>query len=90
MASITEEQLKDALNSVLDERDRVDRETHRDHHAWINRQIEKEARAQERWETFKKSAIGAIAVTTIGFLIKGLVFVGELVINAAHYGGAIK
>lgn len=83
---ISEERLKEILNSVLDERDRIDHELHKDHHEWIRRQIEAEAKAKERWETFKKSVIGAIAVATTGAIIKGLAFIGGVILAAGQHG----
>lgn len=90
MGPLTEEKLKEIMNSVLDERDRIDHETHKDHHEWLKRKMEQEARFRDRLETFKKSAIGAVAVAVIGATIKGLAFIGGVVLATAQNGSAVK
>jgi hypothetical protein len=87
---LSEEQLQDlvkrAVSETLDQRDRIDHERHKDDHEWITLQREKCRKREARWEKFRASMVGAIAVAVVGGTIKFLVYIGELVL-AAKTGG---
>ena len=82
------EELKSDLNEVLNERDHLDHETHKNHHDWIARQMENDAKRKERMDTFRKSLIGALTVATVGGAIKLLAAIGRVVLGLIQTGAA--
>lgn len=86
------EELKSALNEVLNERDRLDHETHKNHHDWITHQMDNDAKRKERMDTFRKtfrkSLIGALTVAAVGGAIKLLAAIGGVVLGLIQTGAA--
>ena len=68
MADITKEELETILESAIGKIAVIDKETHEDHHNWIKMQIDKEQRAQERWEKIKVHVLGWGIVALIASL----------------------
>jgi hypothetical protein len=60
-----EQAFRRVLSDVLDERARVDQETHRAHHAFVAHQIESAQRRQEMWRKVQAHVLGWIAVSVI-------------------------
>lgn len=83
---MNEEQLqrivKNALDNALDQRDRIDHESHRADHEWVKLQREREKRWNDNVELAKKSAIGFLTIGILTLLIKGTAFIGGLVLAA--------
>ena len=75
-----------AVETVLDDRDRLDHETHSDHHAWIQSQIQKEEERRERRDYVRQVVTGALAVTGVGIVISLLGWIGTLVLSATQNG----
>lgn len=78
-----------AVNAALDSRDRIDAQTHRDDHLWIEEQRRREKKWDDMIEKVRLTIIGAITLAIIGGVIKGLAFIGALVMAAlsAKTGG---
>lgn len=78
-----------AVNAALDSRDRIDAQTHRDDHAWIEEQRRREKKWNDMIEKIKLTVVGAITVAIIGGILKGLAFIGAIVMAAmsAKTGG---
>lgn len=53
-----EETLVKALSKVLDDRNRIDSETHRSHHDYVSRLIEHDKRRSEMWNRVRGHVIG--------------------------------
>jgi preprotein translocase subunit Sss1 len=62
-------ELTEVLQEVLQARRQVTDEEHVDHHAYIALQITKKERRDELWRKFRLSAVGAVAVAVVGFLV---------------------
>lgn len=67
--------IHDVIHKTLDERDSIDRHTHRDHHRFISSLLKRREKNAELWEKIKSSVIGWLI---IGFL-SGLGWVGIMV-----------
>lgn len=78
---IQEVDVRRIFNQVLDERG-LDRETHMDHHRYIEHLLEQEANKEKRRERFRLSFIGALAAACVG----GLIWVGQFVISLFGFG----
>jgi hypothetical protein len=78
-----------AVNAALDSRDRIDAQTHRDDHAWVEEQRRREKKWDDVIEKVKLTVVGAITVAIIGGILKGLAFIGAVVLAAlsAKTGG---
>lgn len=91
--NLSEEEMKklvqSAVNAALDSRDRIDAETHRDDHLWVEEQRRREKKWNDFVEKVKLTAVGAITVAIIGGVVKGLSFIGAIVLAAmtAKTGG---
>lgn len=83
------ELVKSAVNAARDSRDRIDAQTHRDDHLWVEEQRKREKQWNDLIEKVKLTAVGAITVAIIGGLVKGLSFIGAIVLAAmtAKTGG---
>lgn len=60
------EQIKQAVNEVLTERDRIDSIKHRDHHAFLEGLIEREKRRVEFWIKVKQQVVGWGIIVGLG------------------------
>lgn len=69
------EELKRAINEVLDERGRIDAETHHIHHDYVAQLIERERMRKERNEKVRTHVIGWGMVTALSGLVY-LIFEG--------------
>jgi preprotein translocase subunit Sss1 len=82
--TLTSEQLEHivqrAIGAALDQRDRIDHETHKLDHEWVKMQRAREKTWNDNIELAKKSAIGFLTVGAISLLIKGFAFIGGLVL----------
>lgn len=64
-----EETLVRTLSKVLDERNRIDSETHRSHHDYVSRLIDRDKKRSEMWHRVKGHVIGWGLVSGItGFI----------------------
>jgi hypothetical protein len=61
-----QEQVRAGLNAVLDERARLDAETHREQHDYVRRLIERDHRRDERMEAIKRQTIGWLVIVVLG------------------------
>lgn len=66
---ISVDQIESALNRVLDERNRVDAETHAVHHQWVGIQIDKEQRRKAIIDGIAKTAIGGGVLAAAGWFM---------------------
>ena len=64
--SMTKDDLRNVLNEVLVAHPSLDPDKHYEQHEWIELQIKKEKRAQERWEKVKVHVLGWGVVGLIG------------------------
>lgn len=78
--------IKQAVHAALDERDGLDRETHRAHHDYLNRRIEREERRerrrQELADKIKATVIGGLLLLAVGSALTAIYNVGKFVIDA--------
>jgi hypothetical protein len=64
--------LESALGRVLDSRKRVDEETHRVHHEYVARCIDRDRKREKRWEQLRVHILGWGAISVIGSIIYSL------------------
>ncbi len=80
------EAIKQAMHAVLNERDGMDRETHRADHAYLRRRIEREERRerrrQELVDKIKATVVGGLLLLFIGTALTAIYNVGKFVIDA--------
>ena len=60
-----ESTLRKVLTEVIDQRNAVDDQTHRLHHDFVTRLIEREKLRQERWEKWRTHVMGWATVAAI-------------------------
>lgn len=53
-----EQQLKQVLTAIFDERGKLDTEQHQKHHAFIDVLIEREQKKSQLWENIKTQVLG--------------------------------
>ncbi len=73
--------IEHAIDQALDRRNRIDADTHRTHHDYVARLIERDRRRTERWERVRVHVYGWGAVTALGGLIYA---VGDLLREFVH------
>jgi len=66
MDGLTHEELKKAINQVLDERHSIDEVTHKAHHDWVAWKIKREQRHQEIMDAVYKQVIGWGVIVFLG------------------------
>lgn len=66
--SLDAELLREVLNSVLDDRNRIDAETHEAHHQWVTDRIECSRRRREIFDRVVQHVFGWSAVAAVGWL----------------------
>lgn len=85
MTGIDVNQVKQAVHEALDERDGLDRHTHRSHHdyiqRWIERDMEKERRRKDSHDKIRNTLIGGLLLMIIGSAIAGLYRIGSFVVD---------
>lgn len=78
--------MKAAVHAALDERDGLDRETHRAHHDYVAQRISRERRREERAielrDKVKATIIGGLLLTLVTVIGTGLYNVGKFIIDA--------
>ena len=62
----TREELKRAMQEVLDESRSIEADKHRDHHIWITAKLESEKQSRERWDRIRGSVIGWLIIGVLG------------------------
>ncbi len=79
------DQIKAALHETLDERDGIDRDTHRAHHEYLRRRLTREEqrdqRRQELQDKVKATVIGGLLIALLGVTGTFLYNVGKFVID---------
>lgn len=89
--SVDAAQLKEIIHEALNERDRIDADTHAHHHAWIEQQqrheaerlateLEERRSRKARWEKVKTTVIGTVISAIVLGLLALLYNVGAFVI----------
>lgn len=82
MSDEEESRIEEALERVLDKRDVIDRETHQQHHRYIESWIERQENRRERWQSIvdrvKGTVIGAIILGISGWLLGNLEKLGRI------------
>lgn len=77
--------IKAAVHAALDERDGLDRETHRAHHDYVARRIAREIKREERRaelsDKIRATVIGGLVLTLVTAAGTGLYNVGKFVIE---------
>lgn len=73
--SLDAESLRAVLNDVLDERNRIDAETHEAHHQWVANRISCDVRRRAILDGTVKTVLGAIGVS-------GLAWLGAVILRA--------
>lgn len=78
--------IKQAVHEVLNERDGMDRETHRADHAYLRRRIVREERNELRraalHDKIKATLVGGLLLLIVGGAMTALYNVGRFVIDA--------
>ena len=59
------EELKKAINEILDERDAFDGRTHSDHHHFVEEMIAERKRKEERRERLRQQVVGWGIISTL-------------------------
>lgn len=81
---------KRAIHEVLDERNRIDQDTHHADHLWVRskreREQNRERRRQEQWDKVRASVIGAVLIAIVLSAGSFLYNVGKFVIDAYQKG----
>lgn len=73
--------VRDAMRSELQHIIDIETKTHGKHHEYIQSQIDRNNRDEERWEFIKRHVLGIAAVSFLGWI-------GKLIIDAIlHYRG---
>lgn len=79
------EDIKQAVHDALNERDGLDRDTHRSHHNYIAQRIQKEQEREQRRvalnDKIKATVIGGIVLMAVTVVGTGLYNVGRFVID---------
>lgn len=79
------EVIKQAVHAALDERDGLDRETHRSHHDYVAQRIQREQQREQRrtamHDKIKATVIGGLVLLTLTTVATGLYSVGKFVID---------
>ncbi len=80
------EVVKQAVHAALDERNGgLDRETHRTHHEYLNKRIEREERREKRrqdlTDKIKATVVGGLLLIFLGGAMTALYNVGKFVID---------
>ncbi len=82
---VSAQELETILNKVLTERpvapSTESDEVHETEHDFVKEMIKRRQRTTARWEKFKRSAIGAIAVALVGWGLAGLTFFGDYIMR---------
>jgi hypothetical protein len=85
MQEVSLEHIKQAVHDALDERDGMDRETHRSHHEYIRlyieRDREKERRRKDLNDKVRATLIGGLLLMIVGSAITGMYRIGSFVID---------
>lgn len=83
--SVDVEELKSAVRAVLDERDRIDHETHRVHHEYVAWLIEcrrvKKQRGQEFVDRIRATVVGGLVLLVFSTVLAGLYHLGTFIID---------
>lgn len=66
---MNEETLKKALTEVLEDRRRIDQDTHSTHHEYVSRLIERDKRRSEMWSRVRGHVIGWGIITSVTGLV---------------------
>lgn len=79
------DQIKAALHETLNERDGLDRATHRAHHDYLARRLtrdeQQERHRHELFDKIKVTLIGGLLIAMLGGLGTGLYNVGKFVLD---------
>lgn len=67
--SVNASEIRALLHEVLDERNRIDADTHRTHHDYVARLIDRDQKRAERWEKIRTHVLGWSAVSVIGGVV---------------------
>lgn len=83
------EELKEVLKEVLDERARIDADTHREDHEFIAEMRAQHAARKEWLDKVKKTALGAAVAFLVTKLFLAFYWLGDLVWEGfkAKHGG---
>jgi len=85
---VDSEEVRKVMNEVLNERDRIDQQTHRDDHIFLAQLREQRRKREEMWEKTKKTALGFIVIALLTKIGALAYYVGDLVVEGwKHRGG---
>lgn len=80
--------IKQAVHAALNERNGLDRDTHRAHHDYLNRRIEREERRERRRQEIadkiKATVVGGLLLLVLSGAVTVLYNVGKFVMDAYH------
>lgn len=79
---MTEDNLEEMLERVLNKKRVVDNETHAIHHKFIQAYMERWERRQLLLQKFKHSFVGALAISMFG----GLIWIGKAILEYISNG----
>lgn len=71
---MTKDEVKEALMELFEERDRLDSETHAEHHDWIRTRIKTEEARQKMFVEVAKAALQWSVIGVLGWLLSHLGF----------------
>ena len=61
-------QITEAFHKTLDERDRMDKHKHREHHTFVNILIEERLAKKLRWERIRQQTYGWAIIVALGWV----------------------
>lgn len=79
---VTKEEMIEAFIEALEAKRTVPKDTHTEHHAFIELMMKREERRAELWQKFKSSIIGGIALA----ILAGLGWIGTLILEFVRHG----
>lgn len=75
------DQIKAALHETLNERDGIDRATHRAHHDYLHARLTREQQRQAVRDRIRATVIGAVLIAVLGVAGTFLYNVGKFVLD---------
>ena len=66
MTDITQQDIIEAVETALDKRDSIDKETHSVHHRFVARRIEREEKRDAMWEKIRAQVTGWSIIVILG------------------------
>ena len=78
------DEIIDAVHAALNQRDSLDRETHKEHHRFVQFLMDARKKRLDRWENVRQTVIGGLILGTVSGIISFLIWVSTLVPKASN------